>query len=60
MIAIMADPAGNSAGIGQIFIFLDSLDPGDHFAPSNVPISHFATILSRFEDLDFQRKSANF
>jgi len=31
MIAIMADSAGNSAGIGREIIFSDSLNPGDPF-----------------------------
>jgi len=54
----MVDPAGNSAGKALILILTASLDPGDHFAPSHVPISHFATILSRFEDFHFLTKMA--
>ena len=50
MIAIMADSAGNSAGIGRKNIFWILWTQKTHFAPSNVSISHFAVILSQFEN----------
>ena len=66
VIRYMADSAGNTAGTGREIICLDSVAPGGHFAPSNVPISHFPTILKPFEVLGnfhfspYFRKKADF